>query len=150
MFSFFIKNGSRTLNSSLWLLASAIIEIVIKINLTKTYADLNLGPFYITKDIEPMPLITCNCQWTHFQKIRLIKSYGDQNMIPWSLNYPIIITVSTLSRHKTDKMSFSITTKNRTVCFPPPADVDKCQEILDPPTQRLKLDWVYVSVWFSF
>nr|XP_019922732.2 echinoderm microtubule-associated protein-like 2 [Crassostrea gigas] len=51
--------------------------------------------------------------------------------------------VSTLSRHKSDKMSFSISTKNRTVCFPPPADVDKCQEILDPPTQRLKLDWVY-------
>lgn len=62
------------------------------------------------------------------------------------MSYLTIITASTLSRHKNDKTSYSITTKNHTVIFPPPADVDKCQEILDPPTQRLKLDWVYVSI----
>lgn len=137
MFSFYIKYGSRTLNSSLWLLAIANIDIFIKINLIKTYADLNLGPYYIAKANKDF-----------FSKINLIKSYGDLNMLSWSMNYLLIITVSILSRHKTDKTSFSISTKNRTVCFPPPADVDKCQEILDPPTHRLKLDWVYVWIWF--
>ncbi|XP_078329786.1 echinoderm microtubule-associated protein-like 4 [Crassostrea virginica] len=49
---------------------------------------------------------------------------------------------STSSRHKNDKM-YSIKGKNSTVEFLPPCDVDKHPQILDPPTQRLKLDWVY-------
>lgn len=40
------------LNLFFWLFVIVIIEIFIKINLIKMYVDLNLGLFYIVKDIE--------------------------------------------------------------------------------------------------
>ncbi|XP_062585319.1 echinoderm microtubule-associated protein-like 2 [Saccostrea cucullata] len=45
--------------------------------------------------------------------------------------------------HKNERHTFSITVKGRSIEFQPPCNVNTTPMILDPPTNRLKLNWVY-------